>query len=275
VFKDHIVYEGFLSYYIRVLSPISLVKFVFIRYNLLYHRFGRFYNYRFMKGNDVDFIKKYYKIFILVVVVAALIFSPLKKFINIETFTNLVQSIKDTPYAPYLYILIYVLGVIFAVPGFALTIIAGPIFGFWKGVLLVIIASNLGCHLTFFISRFIGGSFVERFIKEDSIADKLSRKIEENGFLVMLYIRLLPIFPFNIVNYVSGLTSIKYRAYAIATIIGMLPGTLVYVYLSVSAVGVKDNPLALIISIGLLVLLTIGTTIWKKKQKLFKEEDKA
>jgi len=223
----------------------------------------------------MNFIKKYYKLFLLIIIILVLFLSPLRKIINIAKFTDIVNSIKDTPYAPYIYILIYVIGVIFAVPGFALTIIAGPLFGFWQGALLVIIASNLGCHITFFISRFMGQGFVSKMIKEDSIADKLSRKIEENGFLVMLYIRLLPIFPFNIVNYVCGLTSIKYRSYAIATIIGMLPGTLVYVYLSVSAVEVKDNPWALIIAIGLVVLLTIGTAIWKKKQKLFVEDEQA
>lgn len=223
----------------------------------------------------MDFIKKYYKIFILLAIIAAVIFSPLKNYINIKKITDLIQSIKNMPYAPYVYILIYVLGVIFAVPGFALTIMAGPLFGFWLGSLLVVIASNLGCQITFLLARFMGKDFISRFIKEDSMADKLSNRLEKNGFIVMLYIRLIPLFPFNIINYVSGLTSIKHSSYALATIIGMLPGSLVYVYISVSVVDVKDNPIGLVISIVLLVLLTVGTTIWKRKQKLFQEESKS
>lgn len=210
--------------------------------------------------------KKYLKFFILIVALALVLLSPIRKFLHIEQLKSLIGSIKNNPFAPFVYILIYVIGVIFALPGTALTIIAAPIFGFWKGLVLVIIGSNLGCQLTFMISRYLGGGFIQRFVKSDSFMDKASKKIEENGFLFMLYMRLIPIFPFNGVNYLSGLTKIRYRDYAFATFIGMLPGTAVYVYLSHTAADIRDNPLGIVISILVLVLFTIGMTLLKNKK---------
>lgn len=214
-------------------------------------------------------LKKYYKLLILGFILGLIIFLSIKGYISVQKLLDLVNAIKGSPYAPFIYVFIYIAGVVLALPGIALTALSGPIFGFWKGALLVIISSNLGCQLTFFISRFMGRDFVKRFIKEDSMADRISRKIENNGFLVMLYLRILPIFPFNGVNYVSGLTNIRYRDYTLASFIGMLPGTLVYVYLSATAADIKDNPVGLIISIGTLILFTVVTTVIRKKQKIF------
>ncbi len=216
------------------------------------------------------FFNKYYKFILLLFAVGVIIISPLRKHINVESLISLIEEIKNNTYAPLVYVGLYIVGVVFAVPGAALTVLAGPLFGFRKGALLVVVSANLGCQLTFLISRFMGRDFVKRFIREDSFVDKISKKIENNGFLVMLYLRLLPIFPFNVVNYVSGLTDIKHRDYTLANLIGMLPGTIVYVYLSVAAVDVKNNPVGLIISVGLLILFTAATAIIKRKQKIFK-----
>ena len=152
--------------------------------------------------------------------------------------------------------------------GFALTILAGPIFGLWLGTLLVIIASNIGTQITFWISRLAGRDFVAKIIKNDSFVDKVSKKFEKNDFLVMLYMRLIPVFPFNVINYLSGLTPVRYKSYTLATFLGMIPGSFVYVYLSTSVANVRENPLGIIVPIVLLVLLTVGTIIIKKKKKV-------
>jgi uncharacterized membrane protein YdjX (TVP38/TMEM64 family) len=213
-----------------------------------------------------QFLEKYLKFFIFVVAVALVLFSPVRKFLHIEQLTAWIENIKNNPFAPFMYILIYVIGVIFALPGTALTIIAAPLFGFWQGLVLVIVGSNIGCQLTFWISRSLGGGFIQRFVKSDSFMEKASKKIEENGFMFMLYIRLMPIIPFNGINYLSGLTKIRYKDYALATLIGMLPWTAVYVHLSYTAADIRQNPLGIVISIGVLVLYTLGITLLKKNQ---------
>lgn len=214
----------------------------------------------------IKFLRKNYKLFILIIIILIITISPLRKYIQIEKWLGTLNTIKDTSYAPIIYILLYVVGVVFALPGVALTIIAGPLFGFSLGAILVIIGSNVGCQFTFFVSRLLGKDFIKRFIKADSYFEKLSKKIEENGFLVMLYLRLLPIFPFNGVNYISGLSQVKYWHYTLATFVGMLPGTLVYVYLSTSVADIKNNPMGVIISIGVLILFTGVTMVLKRKR---------
>jgi uncharacterized membrane protein YdjX (TVP38/TMEM64 family) len=214
------------------------------------------------------FFKKYYKIILFLGIIAILLFSPLKNMINTGYLSEQLSAIKGTPYAPLIYVIVYIIGVVAALPGIVLTALSGPLFGFWKGAILVIIGSNLGCQLTFFISRYMGRDFIGRFIKDESFADKISKKIEQNGLLVMLYLRLLPIFPFNGVNYLSGLTNIKHSHYTLATFVGMLPGTLVYVYLSATVAEVKTNPMGVVISVGLLIVFTIITAVLKKIKKI-------
>ena len=212
------------------------------------------------------YLKKYYKILLLVAVIALIFLTPIRSYLNIEELSDWLFTIKEQPLSGLIYGAIYVAGVILFLPGLALTTLAGVLFGFVKGSLIVIIASNIGVQLAFLIARYIGRDFVTKFIKEDSFVDQMSTKMKNNGFMVMLYMRLLPVFPFNVINYASGLTPIKYKDYAIASLIGMLPGTLVYVYLAASAANIKDNPWGLVISIAVLILFTIGMKLLNKKK---------
>lgn len=212
---------------------------------------------------------------VIVAVILVVFLTPLRQYLSIESLKGFIESARESVWAPLIYIAIYIIAVIFAVPGFALTIVAGPIFGLWWGTLYVVIASNIGTQITFFISRFAGRDFIARIIKHESFLDKISKKFEKNDFLVMLYIRLIPLFPFNVINYLCGLTPVRYKSYTIATFVGMLPGTFVYVYLSTSAVNIRENPLGIIVPIVLVVLLTVGTIIIKKKKNIMgNHEDK-
>lgn len=204
-------------------------------------------------------------IFLLLVLIVAL--SPLRQFVTIEALTALINGFRTNPYATLIYLSVYVIGVVLAVPGTALTILAAPLFGFWTGLLLVVLASNLGCQITFFVSRFLGKDFIQRWIKPGSFLEKASGKMEKNGFLFMLYVRLLPIFPFNVINYLSGLTTISHRAYTLATFLGMLPGSFMYVYLSHTAADVRNNPYGIIVSVSILLIFTIVVVLLKKRHE--------
>ena len=202
-------------------------------------------------------------VFLLLVLIVAV--SPLRLYLTIGNLTALINEFRENPYAPLIYLSVYIVGVVLAVPGTALTILAAPLFGFWTGLLLVVIGSNLGCQITFFTSRFLGKDMIQKWIKPGSFLEKASGKIESSGFVFMLYIRLLPLFPFNVINYLSGLTTIRYRDYTLATLLGMLPGTVVYVYLSHTAADVRNNPYGLIVSVSILLVFTAGVILIKKR----------
>ncbi|MEN8904979.1 MAG: TVP38/TMEM64 family protein [Clostridiales bacterium] len=208
---------------------------------------------------------KYIKILLLLGIVMVVFLSPLKNYLNIEKLTLYIKELRDKPFAELIYVLIYIVGVIFALPGFVLTIIAGSIFGFWKALLLVTLAANVGCHLTFLISRFLGKDFFERFIKSKGYIDRMSDNIEKKGFKVMLYLRIMPIVPFNIVNYVSGLTKIKYRDYTLGTFVGMFPATIVYIILSYTVFDTKNNQIGIIASISAIIVFTILIYLLKRR----------
>jgi uncharacterized membrane protein YdjX (TVP38/TMEM64 family) len=119
------------------------------------------------------------------------------------------------------------------IPKSVVSIAAGLVWGFWLGTVLVTVASAIGAGLAFLIGRALGQDLVERIIggRLRRIDDALSRK----GLRAVIVLRLIPVLPFTVVNYGAGLTEVTTRDYALGTLIGMLPGTVVFV--AIGAVG--------------------------------------
>jgi uncharacterized membrane protein YdjX (TVP38/TMEM64 family) len=210
------------------------------------------------------------KFIVLVLALSLIFFSPLRESISLEKLTSTVESAKDMPSAPWIFILSYVLGVILALPGIAFMFLGGSLFGFWKGILLVIIASNIGCQFTFLISRFLGRDFISKFFNLNGFLRKISDKIDQNGFMVMLYLRLIPLFPFNLVNYASGLTNVTHRDYALGTFVGKLPAMFIYVYIASNFSDFENSKHKIPVYIAVFVIFTATTLLLEKKQKVFK-----
>lgn len=217
-----------------------------------------------------NFFKSYYKLLLLIVAVAVFLFSPIKNHINIDNLSSMIDSARGSKSAPLVFVISYIVGVVFALPGLIFMILAGSIFGFWKGLALVIIGSNLGCQITFFISRALGKDFVSKFFSLNGFYNKLSKKMDNQGFLVMVYLRLIPIFPFNVINYVSGLTSVSHRDYTLGTLLGKLPAIVIYVFLS-SRVSDPDDALKNLPLYALILIGFLGITLLiEKKQGVFR-----
>lgn len=216
------------------------------------------------------FLKSNYKILLVLSVLALVVFSPIKDHITVENLSNMINTASDSKSAPFVFVLAYILGVVFALPGLIFMVLAGSIFGFWQGVALVVIASNIGCQITFLISRSLGREFVSRFFSLNGFYSKVSNKMDHDGFTIMLYLRLIPIFPFNVVNYISGLTSVSYRDYTLGTLLGKLPAIIIYVFLS-SRVSDMDNALKnLPLYAFILITFLTVTLLIEKKQKVFR-----
>lgn len=216
------------------------------------------------------FFKSNYKALFVLLLLLVVFFSPVKDHITVENLLNLINSASDSKSAPLVFVLAYVLGIVFALPGLIFMILAGSIFGFWQGIALVIIASNLGCQITFFISRALGRDFVSRFFSLNGFYNKISKKMDSDGFTIMVYLRLVPIFPFNVVNYVSGLTGVSYRDYTLGTLLGKLPAIIIYVFLS-SRVSDVDNALKNLPLYALILVTFLAVTLLiEKKQKVFR-----
>jgi len=130
-----------------------------------------------------------------------------------------------------LYGAVYVLAVVLFVPGIVLTLGAGFLFGLGRGVVLVSAASTLAAALAFLIARYFARASVERLAKKNPRFEAIDRAIGKEGWKVVALLRLSPLVPFSLSNYLYGLTSVKFWPYVATSWVAMLPATVLYVYL--------------------------------------------
>ncbi|MEM7610285.1 MAG: TVP38/TMEM64 family protein [Pseudomonadota bacterium] len=175
------------------------------------------------------------KIILFVVAIAALLLAAWQLPI-VERLTDLVRWIEANKQTAWLvFIAVYVAATVLMLPGSILTVAAGYVFGVLYGTALVSISSILGATAAFLVGRSLGRGWVRDKIGTDGRLSAIDKATEERGFLVMLLLRLSPIFPFNVMNYLMSLTGMKLKHYFFGSWIGMLPGTLLYVYIGSAA----------------------------------------
>jgi uncharacterized membrane protein YdjX (TVP38/TMEM64 family) len=155
-----------------------------------------------------------------------------------ESFIAWVQNLG--PAGALLYGAVYALGAVLMIPGVALTAGAGLVYGTLIGVLIVSLASVLGATGSFLIARYFARDWFERKLQSYPKFKVIDGAVERQGFKVVLLIRLQPVLPFVLLNYALGLTQVRLRDYVIASWIGMLPATIVYVYLGSALHNISD-----------------------------------
>jgi uncharacterized membrane protein YdjX (TVP38/TMEM64 family) len=135
---------------------------------------------------------------------------------------------------------VYVLATLLLIPGSLLTIGAGFVLGVVVGTLTVSIASTVGAAAAFLLGRGLVRPWVQARIASSPKFRALDEAVRREGFKVVFLIRLSPLFPFEFLNYGLGLTNISFRDYVLASWIGMLPGTVMYVYLGSTLESLAD-----------------------------------
>ena len=141
-----------------------------------------------------------------------------------------IQSL-DPLYAAVTFIGLYIVATVLFVPGLLITMAAGVLFGVVKGTALVSIGSVIGASLAFLIGRYVARDWVAKRIEGSERFRAIDEAVGKEGAKIVFLLRLSPIFPYNLLNYALGLTRTNFGGYVLASWIGMLPGTLLYVYL--------------------------------------------
>lgn len=157
---------------------------------------------------------------------AAARWTPLADVLTREGVADVVTRLRDSAWAPVIFVATYTAATALAIPGTVLTLAGGALFGFAWGSLYNWIAANLGANLAFLIARRLGRDAVRRV--GGRRLDGVDRATREHGLEGLLALRLLPLVPFNALNFGSGLSAISWPAYAVATAVGIIPGTIVY-----------------------------------------------
>jgi uncharacterized membrane protein YdjX (TVP38/TMEM64 family) len=142
----------------------------------------------------------------------------------------LLRTLEEPgPVATAAFIAGYAVATVALIPGSLMTLAAGAVFGVWTGTLYVFAGATLGAVLAFLIARYAARRAVERKLAGDGRLERVDRAIGRQGLRIVLLLRLSPVFPFVILNYALGVTRVRFRDYLIGSI-GMIPGTLLYVY---------------------------------------------
>lgn len=193
--------------------------------------------------------------------------TPLGDVLSREGVGEIITRLRGSTWAPVIFVGLYALATAVAIPGTVLTLAGGALFGFFWGTVYNSIAANIGANLAFLVARFLGRDAVEVLAGER--LDKLDRATKAHGFRGLLTLRLVPLVPFNALNFGSGLTAMSWPVYAGATLVGILPGTIVYTMfadalLMGSREASRDALTRVLVSGGLLVLLAFLPTILDK-----------
>ena len=172
--------------------------------------------------------------------------------------------------APLVYIGLYLVSTVFFLPGSPVTVLAGFVFGPLWGIFYASVASIISISIAFLIARYVARDLIEGWVKNNAQFRKIDEQVEEQGWRILMFTRLVPIFPFNLQNYAYGLTSIRFSTYVLVSAIFMLPGTAVFVQLGGAFVSGEGNIWKTLLYLGiagvLMLLLSLVPRLLQKYQ---------
>jgi len=141
------------------------------------------------------------------------------------------ESVKSMgPLGALYFGVIYTIAEVLAIPAIPLTASAGYLFGVTEGTAIVLLSASIAASIGFLLGRTFLRSYVEKILDDKPEFKRIDRAVGKEGFKVILLLRLSPLFPFSLSNYLYGVTSVKFWPYFFGTMLGFAPGTLAYVY---------------------------------------------
>ncbi|MDP8242810.1 MAG: TVP38/TMEM64 family protein [Candidatus Hinthialibacter antarcticus] len=178
-------------------------------------------------------------------------------------------------WGPVVYVLLYIGATVACLPGTIMTFMGGALFGSVLGTILVSIGSTIGASICFLIARYLARDSIKGWLEGNERFQKLDKLTEKEGDIIVMITRLIPIFPFNVLNYGFGLTRVDFKTYVLWSWLCMLPFTVVYVVGSDAIVqAIQDGtvPWALLFVVAA-VLVIMTAIIRKAKKRLAKTGD--
>jgi uncharacterized membrane protein YdjX (TVP38/TMEM64 family)/Fe-S oxidoreductase len=202
--------------------------------------------------------KNIIRIFILTAIVAAIAgvrFAGIQDDFDAETLRGTVASLGNL--APAAYILLYTIAPSLFLPGLPITIVGGILFGPLWGVIYTIAGATAGACLAFLISRYVARDWIQARLTGPRWR-QLNRSVEKNGWKIVAFTRLVPLFPFNLLNYAFGLTPIRFLPYAVTSFFGMLPACIAFIVFSSSLLDLFKGHVSPGLIIGILLIVAVS-----------------
>ncbi len=222
-------------------------------------------------------MKKWIKPLVLLTAVIALIVLS-RTFGLGERLGELKEWIgKQGVWGPFIFAGIYALATVLAIPGSALTIAAGALFGSVIGTITVIFGATTGAALCFLISRYFARESLSAYMRKRGKFKKLDDLTKKHGAIIVAITRLVPLFPFNLLNYGFGLTGVPFRTYVGWSFLCMLPGTILYVVgTDAITTAIEEGRIPwTLVGIVALIILILTVIVKKARSKLNDEHDQS
>ena len=170
------------------------------------------------------------RVFFWAALIAGVLFAT--RYFGSRPLRELLQWISGLgSTAPLVFIPLYVVACVLFIPGSILTLGAGFLFGVVRGSIYASVAATLGATSAFLIGRYFAREWVAARLANYPKFKAVDEAVGREGWKIVALTRLSPVFPFNLLNYAFGLTNVRVRDYVLASWVGMLPGTILYVYL--------------------------------------------
>jgi len=212
-----------------------------------------------------------------------LILAALLTIVRLLPTGQAMESMKDWIaglgiWGPVVLALLYVVATVLFVPGTILTLAAGAMFGLITGMITVSIGSTLGASLAFLIARYLARNKIAAMADRNRRFGAIDRAIAEGGWKIVALLRLSPAIPFNVQNYLYGLTRIRFWPYVVTSWLAMLPGTFLYVYLghitgaAVAAERARTPAEWAMLGVGLLATAVVTVYITRLARNKLKEQ---
>jgi uncharacterized membrane protein YdjX (TVP38/TMEM64 family) len=195
--------------------------------------------------------------------------------VNLYGFGDRLDSLQTWIHSlglwgPLAFFFIYLGAVIATIPGTIFGVIAGTLFGSVEGVILISISSTVGACITFLIARYFARDAVAKWLCKNSTMQRLDQLTEDHGFIVVGITRLIPLFPFTLLNYGFGLTKVSFKTYVFWSWLCMIPGTVIVVVGSDAVTQAITQGTIPWILIGVVVIaaLILGFVAWFAQRRL-------
>jgi len=166
---------------------------------------------------------------VLAAAFAAVWFSPLREYLTRKNIQLFVEHLRGLWYGPLAFIGLFAIGCVLALPASVFVIAAGFIWGWKLGALYSMIGGLIGAIASFYLGRFVGEGLLQRFGR---LGRMVAQQVDHAGFRSMVVLRFIPGIPFAVLNYGAGVAGVAFRDYLFSTLIGIVPGMMVFAYCS-------------------------------------------
>ncbi len=213
-------------------------------------------------------MKKHIKPLIFLLFVAVVLVSirkfNLSQYINQEALQAFLE--RTGGWAPLLFMTLYAVAPAFFLPGLPLTLVSGILFGPVWGVVYAIIGATIGATISFLLARYLIKDWISQKIKGTKL-EHLYERVEREGWKLVAFTRLIPLFPFNLLNYAFGITTVKTSHYILTSFICMLPACIAYVVFGSSLIDLIQGRISKEFIIGILLIIALNILVLAIRKK--------